>query len=165
LTVAGHRAVDDVRPHGAHVGVRETVTGEIADPEVLDQHGTACGEITHQSLAARLREIHRDRFLPAVHRQVVRRLAGLMSRAVAEPGRSPAARLVAGLRALDLDDLGAEVGEALGGPRTREGAGEVEDADVLERTRHGVSWLEGRGAGGPRSRRHTIHGPEPGRAA
>ena len=50
--------------------------------------------------------------------------------------RTPRA-LVAALRALDVDHLGAEVGEVLGRDRSLEPDREVDDADAFERARHG----------------------------
>ncbi len=46
---------------------------------------------------------------------------------------APAAHRVAGLRALDLDDLGPEVGEQLTGERAGHEAAELEDADAAQR--------------------------------
>ncbi len=49
-----------------------------------------------------------------------------------EERRTPAARVVA-LRALDLDDVGAEVGQRLPDPRARENAREFDDLDSGKR--------------------------------
>ena len=61
-----------------------------------------------------------------------------------------AAALVAALRALDLDDLGAEVGEVLRRDRSLEPDREVDDAKTFERARHGAGlslrWSRRRGA-------------------
>ena len=53
---------------------------------------------------------------------------------VLHPGRAEGARIVARLRPLDLDDLGAEVGEVLPGPGTGEHARKIENTDVRQRT-------------------------------
>ena len=53
-----------------------------------------------------------------------------------DEGGAPAAGIVAGAFALDLDDVGAEVGEDLARPRPGENAGEFEDAQASERTGH-----------------------------
>jgi hypothetical protein len=45
-----------------------------------------------------------------------------------DKGRTPAAGVVARALALDLDDVGAEVGEDLAGPRSGQNAGKLEDA-------------------------------------
>jgi hypothetical protein len=45
-------------------------------------------------------------------------------------GRAPAAGIVAGALALDLDDVGAEIGEHLSGPGTGEDAGKFKNAEA-----------------------------------
>jgi hypothetical protein len=45
-----------------------------------------------------------------------------------DEGGAPAARIVAGAFALDLDDVGAEIGEHLPGPGARQDAGKLEHA-------------------------------------
>jgi hypothetical protein len=50
-----------------------------------------------------------------------------------------AARFVAAAGLLDLDDLGAEVGEHLARERPREDAGQVDDANAVELARHLLS--------------------------
>ena len=45
-----------------------------------------------------------------------------------DEGRAPAPRVVTGAFALDLDHVGAEVGENLPGPRSRQDAGEFQHA-------------------------------------
>jgi hypothetical protein len=62
-----------------------------------------------------------------------------------DEGRPPGARVVAGLGALDLDDVGAEIGEHLSGPRSGENARQLQHANAGQwalirtrrRTRHG----------------------------
>ncbi len=43
------------------------------------------------------------------------------------------ARVVAAVGVLDLDDLGAHVGQDLGAHGSRDHAGEIDDADAVER--------------------------------
>ena len=57
-----------------------------------------------------------------------------------DEGRTPVAGVVA-VRRLDLDDLGAEVGQHLPGPGTGEDAREFEDAEAGERGCHLVTFL------------------------
>ena len=52
--------------------------------------------------------------------------------------RPPAAGIVARALALDLDHIGAEVGQHLPGPGTSQNAGEFEDAEAGKRFRHGI---------------------------
>src|SRR5690606_34249506 len=54
--------------------------------------------------------------------------------AVAQPRRAPPARVVAGAGALDLDDVGAQIGQVLRAPGAGEHAREVENANAGERT-------------------------------
>ena len=55
--------------------------------------------------------------------------------AVLEERRAPRARIVAHAGTLDLDDLGAEVGEELADPGAGEDAAHVEHAYACERSR------------------------------
>jgi hypothetical protein len=52
------------------------------------------------------------------------------------PGRAPVAGVVAGARPLDLDDLGAEIGEQLRAPGPRQYPAKVEHLDSDERFHH-----------------------------
>jgi hypothetical protein len=60
--------------------------------------------------------------------------------------RSPGARLVA-LRTLDLDDVGAEIGEGLPGCRAGENARKLEDPDASKRTLRRVEFSGAAGGG------------------
>ena len=53
-----------------------------------------------------------------------------------DEGRSPAAGVVAGAFALDLDDVGAEVGQHLPRPGPGQNAGKFKDAETRQRLRH-----------------------------
>ena len=87
-------------------------------------------------LARRARQVHGHRFLSAVAAQEVGAIAHGALLADLQKRRAPRTSVVAGSRALDLDHLGAEVREHLRGVRTREDAGEVEDANALECCAH-----------------------------
>jgi hypothetical protein len=52
---------------------------------------------------------------------------------------APAAGIVAGALALDLDHIGAKIGENLPGPWTRENAGKFEHTETGKRFRHELS--------------------------
>jgi len=98
------RAVDD-----AGIARRDLLIGQPeaphrSRPEALEQHVGAQRQPPRQLAVARLGQIQRDRALVAVEPQVVRRAA-------LGPRRTPGAGVVAGARALDLDHLGAQVGE------------------------------------------------------
>ena len=51
-------------------------------------------------------------------------------------GRTPAARIVAGAFALDLDDVGAQIGQHLPRPGPGQDAGKFKDAQTRQRLRH-----------------------------
>jgi hypothetical protein len=76
-------------------------------------------------------EVDRAAALAAVHRQVVGGLA-------AGVRRSPAAGLVAHTGSLDLDHVGAEVGQHHRAVGTRENAREVEHPEPIERWHPGI---------------------------
>ena len=95
-------------------------------PEVLDDDVGAPGEASKRLLRLRAREVERDAPLAPVDREEI---GGLASHV----GRAPRARLVTVARSLDLDHVGAEVGEQHRAVRPREDAREVEHADAVER--------------------------------
>ena len=73
-----------------------------------------------------------DRALAAVAGEIVGR-AQPAAVLVFHEGRAPAAGVVAGAGSLDLDHLGAEIGQCLAGPGTGENAREFEHANARER--------------------------------
>ncbi len=98
--------------------------------EVFD-HGVGAIDETQEDLASlRRADIERDRALAAVGiLEGERGLAFL---------RGTIAEVVAGARALDLDDVGAEVGENRGRKRPGDYPAEIEDANSFEHARrHG----------------------------
>jgi len=125
LPETGDRAIDQSGVLRHERGGVEAVAGEVADLEVLHQHVALERERPGELAAARARDIQRDRFLAAIAGDVVGGVARLRPAAVADEGRSPAARIVALARALDLDHLGAQVRQVLRSPRAGEHAGEV----------------------------------------
>ena len=133
LTETGDRAVNDARIDGLERGVVQAVARHVADLEVLDKHIAVQRQFANQGLAGRLRNVTGHRALVAVGAQVVGGFARFCAAAVVQKGRAPAARVVTSAGALDLDDIGAQVGQGLGAPRAGEYAGEVENADALER--------------------------------
>ena len=107
--------------------VIEAELGQSADLEILDQHVGAGGELAHDALAFRGLEIELDRAFAAVGGMEI---GGAEMPAVGrlDERRPPAAGIVAGALALDLDDVGAEIGENLPGPGPRQDAGKLEHA-------------------------------------
>jgi hypothetical protein len=104
LAEAGDRAVDQSWVHRGEARVVEPVFRKPADLEVLDDDVSGARQIAHDGLTFALREIDGDGLLAAVAREVIRRLTGIVARLVLEKRRSPAARIVARDRLLDLDD-------------------------------------------------------------
>jgi hypothetical protein len=129
LAEAGHRAIDEARVEAAERLIVEAELGESADLEVLNQHVRARREAPHDLATPLGREVGDDRALAAIARvEIGGRLLALR----VDEGRAPAARFVA-LRTLDLDDVGAQIGERLPGRRAREHARELDDAQSGER--------------------------------
>ena len=122
----GDRAVDDRRVARAHALVVHPEPLGPAGPEVLDHHLGAGAQLEGQLAARRIAQVDRHAALAAVHGEEVGGLA-------ARERRAPGARLVAALRALDLDHVGAEVGEHHAGVGPGEHAREVEHAHAAER--------------------------------
>ena len=55
-----------------------------------------------------------------------------MRLAIVQEGRSPAARVISDLWALDFDDFGTQIAERLTSPGACQDTTEIEDADALE---------------------------------
>jgi hypothetical protein len=98
-------------------------------------------------------DIERDRALAAVGRVIIGGRQVLAIGAL-DKGRAPAAGVVAALGMLDLDDVGAEIGQQLPGPGTSQDARKLDHTDSGERsivgpgfTHAGLRWhLAGEGA-------------------
>ena len=137
LPVAGDRAVDELRVAGAHRGVAEAEPIEHTRPEVLE-HDVGGGRETGDDVAAAVEaQVDGDASLPAV-------LLGEVHREPADPRLRRAGEVTLGR--LDLDHVGAEVGQRLAARRARQHPRQVEDANAVERTRRGtvaVSLTEG----------------------
>ncbi len=80
-------------------------------------------------------EIDRDRAFAAIAGMVVggRELVAV---GALDERRAPAARVVARAGALDLDHVGAEIGEDLPRPGAGQNARELENTNARERSRH-----------------------------
>src|SRR6266513_2967854 len=87
LAKARQRAVDEPRIGLAQSVVAQAVAGEIAVLVVLDQDIEARRERADERLSLGRRDIHRDRFLAAIRRGEIRRVARLATRAVLDPRR------------------------------------------------------------------------------
>ncbi len=135
LPEAGDRAIDEPRIDFPQAFIIETVFGEAADLEVLEQNVGLRGKPAHRLLPLCGRKVQNDRPLAAVARVKIGGIQPFVAFAFHE-GRSPGPGVVSG-RALDLDDVGAEIGKGLPDPGARQYAGKFEHPDALERRFHG----------------------------
>ena len=134
LAEAGDRAIDQARIDFAERGIVETEFGEPADLVVLDQDIRALDKPPHHRLPLGRGEVEGDRALPPVGRHVVGGVVGgLGAGGIAQEGWPPGARIVADKGPLDLDHVGAEIGQQLARPGAREDAAEVEHLEARER--------------------------------
>ena len=129
LAVGRDREVDQLRVLLGEAGVVEAVLLEHARPEIFQHDVGLLEQSVHQRLAVGLGEIERHALLAPVvgHEEVALALLAAGARTGA------LARVVAAVRVLDLDHLGAHVGEHLGTHGTRDHAGEIDDANAVER--------------------------------
>jgi hypothetical protein len=138
LAEAGDRTVDERRLQPAQRRRIETVLRERTDLEILDHDIALLRDGADQLLALDGRDVDGDGSLAAIDREEIAALPGGVALAIPKKRRTPGARIVASARPLDLDDVGAEVGEHLRRPRRRHDAPEVEHANVRQRTR---AWM------------------------
>ena len=132
LAKAGHAAIDQLGVQGAQAGVIQAVAGHVADLEVLHKHIAVPNQFADQRLAFGLGDVTGHRSLVAVGAQIVGGLRGVLTLGVFQKGGAPSAGVVARAGALDLDDIGPQIGQGLGTPGARQNAGEVENADAVE---------------------------------
>ena len=129
--VAGDGAIDDVRVDFLDVVVAEAHAGQGAGAEALDHHVGVSGEFFDDVQALFGLEIDGEAALVAVE--------GEELRAFAVPDGGPLAGFVAVVGFFDFDDVGAHVGEVLSAKGAGQGAGKVNDLDVVQRLRHRFS--------------------------
>ena len=134
VTEAGDRAPDDLRMSCAHGVVAQPEAVELARPVGLDDEVGPADEPVEHRRGALLAEIEGHGPLPAVQGDV----GGV------EPAAVHAAEPVARGRRLDLDHVGAEVGEQERAEAAGDHAREVEHVHVAERAAGGVGTAVGR---------------------
>ena len=133
LAVAGDRAVDEPGVLLAQALVADAEPVHHAGAEALEQHVGLAHE-PQQHLAPGLGlEVDADRALVAVEREEERRAGARLGALVAR--RRPA-HVVAQPRVLDLEHVGAEVGQQPGAEAAGQQPREVEHADAVERAAH-----------------------------
>ena len=123
---ARDRAVDDARVHGPQLVEAQTEALHHAGPEVLHHHVGGLGESPGHGQSRVGAEVADDAALVAVHRPEVGGVALRVDR------REPLPGVVTG-RALDLDHVGAEVGQHHGGVGPGQHPREVGDAQARQR--------------------------------
>src|SRR5207245_6671692 len=112
--------------HRRERGVAETQALHHARPEVLPDDTGLRAEAQAPGAPRGLRQVEHERLLVAIDREEVRTLA------VGQEWRPHRAHRVAAVGRLDLEDLGAHVGEQHRAVRPREHPREVEHAHALE---------------------------------
>ena len=132
LAKAGHAAIHQFGVQAAQAGVVQAVTGHVANLEIFNKDVAMLDQFPDQGLAFGLCDVAGHRTLVAVGPQVIGGLGGVLALGVFQKGRPPGAGVVARAGALDLDDVGPQVGQGLGTPGARQNAGEVENADAVE---------------------------------
>src|SRR5262249_31422157 len=125
LTEAGDGAIHEPRVETAQRFEAEPDPLHRPRTEVFDADGALARELSEDLEALGGLEVERDALLSAVDGHEVRRLAA--------DERRPASRVVALARLLDLDDLGAHVGEHHRAEGTGQHAREIEHADATKR--------------------------------
>src|SRR6185437_5560714 len=136
LAETGDRAIDEAGAFRLQARVVELELGEPAYLEIFDQHVRARRQLAHNAAAVLALEIDLDRTLPTVGAMEIGRADRLAVHAF-NKRRAPAARIVAGPFALDLDHVGTQIGEDLARPGAGQNAGKFKNADARERLRHG----------------------------
>src|SRR5581483_4069127 len=130
LAEAGDGDVHEARVDPREMSVPDSPPVERPRPELLDHDVGPGRELAEERLTLRLVEVDRDVVLGVVLREESERRV-LPERAA----RGDVSHGVAAGRELDLDDLGAELAQEVGGRRTQDERGQLEDADTLERLR------------------------------
>ena len=159
LPVAGDRAEDDLRVDGAHRLVADAEAVEHAGPEGLEHDVVLAHEREQQLAPGVLLEVDADRALVAVQREKQRRARA--RRRALDIRRRPA-DVVAHPHVLDLQHVGAVVGEQQRAEAAGQQPAEVEHAHAFQRQAAGAGH---RGPDGRRARRAAAWLRRPGRAA
>ena len=157
LPETGDAGVDEAGEALLDLVIGEAMAGKVADLIVLDEDVGALQQLEQDRPALGLSEVQSDGALVAVGAEVIGALGGVVAVAVLQEGRAPAPDIVAGPRPLDLDHVGPEIAQGLGGDRGGQDARGVDDADAVKR--HGAGGGGGGGighAGGLGDRRGNL---------
>ncbi len=127
--VAGVGRVDEPRVDGAQLVIAEVPTLQQLDAHVGEEDVRFLGEAVQHLAAFLLLQIDGDALLVAVDDQEI--LVPVRHRQRLDAAH--AAALIAAVRPLDLDHLGAEIGEVLRRHRSLEPDGQIDDANPFQR--------------------------------
>ena len=127
-SVAGDGAVDDVGVESPDVIVAQPEARQGAGAEAFNHHIGVGSQLFDYGEAVVGFEVDGEAALVAVE--------GKELGAFAVPDRGPFAGFVAVAGLLNFDDIGAHIGQVLGAEGAGEGAGEVDDLDVVQGLRH-----------------------------
>jgi hypothetical protein len=130
----------------------EPERAQVPRQEVLDHDVGRLDELRHDGPPLRPREVERDRAPVAVDGEEV-------GRVVAVEGRPPVAGVVAETGPLDLQDVGAEVGQHHAAVGAGEHPGQVQDAHAAERSGGGL--LDRPARSGAQRGHEVVHRPDP----
>lgn len=140
--VAGHRAIDQVRPDGLELCVTQSQLVGATGLEVLDHHIELRQQVVDQLLSFGRLQIHGDGPLVAVHAVVVGRLR-------LADAHAPVTGIVPAAGMLHLDDFGTEVGQHLPAQGACKHARQVQDPHAFKWHVHGFSPLHPGPCSGP----------------
>ena len=130
LPEARNGAIHQPRIDGLQAVVVQSVLFQAAQLEVLQHHVGLRRQPTHDVLAFRLGDIDRNGALVPVGTQIIGSHRSILSLIILDPWRPPAPSIVAGPRALHLDDIRPQVRQNLPRPRTGQNARQVQHANV-----------------------------------
>lgn len=102
------------------------------DLEILNKNIRHQRQLANDFLAFGFGNIQRQRFFAAIGREVIGRFFGVVATRVFQKRRPPITRVITRTGSLDLDYIGAHVGENLRRPRASKHAGEIENAEMGE---------------------------------
>ena len=130
LAEAGDGAVNQPRVERFEAVVVQPVMRQAADLEVFHQDVAAQRHLPNQRLAFGFGHVDGDGAFVAVAGGEVAGLVGVVALRILQKRRAPVARVVALAGALDLDDIGPQVGQHLGAPRAGQHAGKIQNFEV-----------------------------------
>src|SRR5262249_8440763 len=130
LSKSGHRAVDQAGAFRCQTFVVESEFRQPSDLEVLDQDIGARSELAHDAPTLIAFEVHFDGAFAAISGMKIGRPDMVTIRAF-DKRRTPAAGIVARALTLNLDHVGAEIGQHLPGPGTGKNTGKFKNSEAF----------------------------------